>query len=188
MGTRTSAPARRRGTRGALVVLTGFAVAVSYFAMSSLPAFSADAGTVNATVTVAGGPCITVPTTTIDFKSLGFSSPTANVTAADTLGYTSCSAAAQKVFARATDATGTAATWTLTTYKYPCTDGVNKYALDLYAGGIDRATLSATDQAIETLAPGVPGAVNLLSLTMPCQGSTGGGQTMSFQVHFTATL
>jgi hypothetical protein len=172
--------------RGALVVLAGSAVAVSYFAMSSLPAFSADAGTVNATVTVAG-PCLTVPTTTIDFKSLRFSSPTSNVTGAETVGYTSCSAAAQKVFARGTDATGTSATWTLTSYSTPCADAVNKYGVELHVAG-QRVTLRATDQEIETLAPGLPGATTMLELTMPCQGSTGGGQTMSFQVHFTATL
>jgi hypothetical protein len=172
--------------RGALVVLAGSAVAVSYFAMSSLPAFSADAGTVTATVTVAG-PCITVPTTTIDFRSLRFSSPTANVTGAETLGYTSCSAAAEKVFARGTDATGTSATWTLTTYSSPCADAVNKYGLDLHAAGL-RHPLTGTDQEIETVAAGVPGTSTLLELTMPCQGSTGGGQIMSFQVHFTATV
>jgi hypothetical protein len=173
--------------RGALVVLTGFAVAVSYFAMSSLPAFSADAGTVTATVTVAG-PCITVPTTTIDFKSLGFSGATTPVAGVETLGYTSCSAAAQKVFARGTDATGTSATWTLAAFAYPCLGGVNKFVLNLYAGGSLHTTLSGTDQEIETVAAGLPGSVNMLQLIMPCQGSSGGGQTMSFQVHFTATL
>lgn len=148
--------------------------------------YATDNGTVDAQVTVAM-PCleITDPTTTIDFGTLGFSASTDSVVqGSTTVTYHNCSAMESRVWAQGTDAQGTTATWALDNplTGTPCAWGVNRYRLAL---GL---VLGTTAVEIESALAGDASATKFYYLTMPCAGSDGAGETMSFRVTLTATF
>lgn len=175
--------------RRTLALAGGLAIAAAYFALSALPALSADTGTVNAQVTVATA-CITLDKTLLDFGSLSFSQPNQGGTS-QPLTVTNCGSAA-KLFGRGTDAKNGAGTitWTLVDGD-PCTVGINHYASSL--GGSTPSwgvLLSTADKQLlgNSLLGSGSAATMGNGLLMPCTGSSGSGQIMSWQIVFTATL
>jgi len=175
---------RIKARLGALVV------GASLWAASAAPGLAADSGAVSAQVTVAA-PCITVSTTAIDFGAQSLST-----IAVKDLTYANCGPVDEKIYGRATNASGNSASWTLDPAFVggaSCGSGspINKYALNSYQNNNNSASgftmLSTTDQLIETIAGGATGSRDRVVITMPCAGSSGVGQTMSFTLTFTAT-
>jgi hypothetical protein len=158
---------------------------------SALPALAAENGTVDAQVTVAT-PCILVDPPSIDFGSLPFRSPTNPVISSlsPLIQLTNCGAGPEQMFGRGTDATiGGNPVWTLGPYG-PCSGGLNEYSLRAVSD-YDIAhpiALTTTDQVLDIAAGGNPFAVRRLDLVMPCTGSDGVGQIVTFQAIFTATF
>jgi hypothetical protein len=187
-----------------LIAIAGaLTVAGAYFVLSALPALSADSGTVDASVSVAA-PCLTVVVNgpfgpQLNFGTRGFTTPTAvsgtNVTSA--VSVTNCSTGAESAYVRGTDARSTtsSATWTLQSGVYPCSVGANKYSLEThlrkadgtFPSGTGYAALTATNQLLESgVGPGSRDAD--IALAMPCSGSDGAGETMAFQITYSAAL
>jgi hypothetical protein len=175
-----------------IAVASALAVATGYFVLSALPAFSADTGTVNAKVTVAS-PCIAVQVAggSIDFGTLTFSTPTTVVRPGNgNTTITNCATTNENISARGTDATGANATWTLvgTLFPYPCTHGTDKYGLDVEKVGPGAVALTTQDQLLGNAPPGQVQHPFNTTIFMPCTGSSGAGQTMNFQIVYTASL
>jgi hypothetical protein len=155
------------------------------------PVLAADTVTVDAQVSIVA-PCITVSTTSIDFGQLSFSTQFPATSTRD-ISYANCSGAEELVFARGTDATeadGGPATWLLTDPQNGCPDdGPNSYILDLLSSdGRSAQRLLTTDRQVDTVATGSSGLLDEVKLWAPCEGSDGAGETMSFQIIFTATF
>ena len=160
-------------------------------ALTVVPAFGADDGTVSATVTVAA-PCVTVSQTApVDYGTLGF-----NAAASQSLGtITNCSGgSAQTLLVKGTTATAASATWDLNGRNCTTTPPtLNRYdhRLDLSEGSsnvVQGRFLSTTDFAVATpMAAGATWSANG-TLIMPCSGSDGQGETFNFSVIFTATF
>jgi hypothetical protein len=180
--------------------IAGLAVAASYFVLSGLPAFGADSGTVNAKVAVAS-PCVTVgPGTGVDFGTLEFASTPQQVQGNQGNGtstVSNCSPSGENIFVRGTNAAGASgASWSLVARTQPvgtCDLGTNKYVLKVNAydstwttlfGGVDA---TPTSQALFQSGAGATANIDY-DLWMPCSGSGGAGETMSFQIIYTATL
>lgn len=175
--------------RSCPLAVLGALVVVTVFAASAVPAFTADNGSVAATVTVAT-PCITIDgLTSIDFGVKSFSTPGAPEAFSVVDSYTNCSSAGENVSARGTNATSGGSppvTWTLTPNNNPCDAGANQFAMSIAKGGTFFLNASS-DTQVETLGSGVASTVGL-QLHMPCSGSAGTGQQMSFEYIFTATF
>lgn len=183
-----------------ITVAGGMAVALAYSALSALPAFSADTATVEAKVTVTA-PCITVAVTwpsapTLDFGSSLFTTPTqpGGGSLMDAISVTNCAPGIENVLVRGTDATSTttSSTWTLQNSLATCSAGLDKYALEADmadgngAHNSPAVKLELTNQLLGNIPPGTRGVTP--RLWMPCTGSKGAGETMSFQLIFTASL
>ena len=169
------------------------AVVAALWAIPGATTFASQAG-VNATVTVAA-PCITVTPASVDFGTLGFSPDNAAPAAGyQSISYTNCGGASEQILGRGTDALGAGGspTWTLDPKDGEICPGrgLNNYRLGVQS--TLQPTLivafTTTDQAIETVAASATGAINRLYINMPCAGSSGAGNTMSFQAYFTATF
>jgi hypothetical protein len=156
------------------------------WASTATPILAADNGTVDASVTVAT-PCLLVTPSSLDFGTLAF-----NSTASQPVTYTNCGITYERVYGKGTDATGTAATWTLNPTFGSCGPGsADQYGLYVatYSGAtFTPVNLSTTDALLESVAPNSAGVGDQLFIRMPCAGSGGGGETMSFQVTYTATF
>jgi hypothetical protein len=174
--------------------IAGVAVVATYCVLSALPAFGADSGTVSAKVTVAA-PCITVNGTAatdgINFGTRAFSTPTAavGISNADTT-LSNCAALTENIYAKGTDAAGPGATWTLVDARAsnPCTYGIDKYGVAVPTLAPGNVALTTPDQLLGSAGPGAIPKVMSTLLAMPCTGSSGAGQTMNFQVVYTASL
>jgi hypothetical protein len=160
------------------------------------PALGADTITVSAQVNAAA-PCLIGPPETIDFGSNLFTANDADESySSRQVIFTSCSGLPEQVFGRATSAENSdgSAVWTLGPGRQRCPAfGLNQYLLEVSATGGetrdgDIRTLSAVDQQIELLEPGADGAHRGVMLIMPCVGSDGAGETMSFQIIYSATF
>ena len=156
------------------------------------PAFAADNGSVDAQVTVAT-PCIllTEPVSgTSDFGTLPFSTAGTTTEGQQPISYQNCGTAAQRIWAAGTDATGGDATWYLGAGPGPiCDQPLNTYRIALFGldGSPVGAILETTPVELQSLEP--PFVTRLsATLSMPCVGSDGVGETMSFQILFTATF
>jgi hypothetical protein len=175
-------------------VALAVALAVATPALATSPALGAEDGTVHATVTV-GAPCITLDTTSVDFGTLSFNTPeTNNFGQTPTLSVTNCSGIAVDLLVRGTDATSatSAASWSLYQGNVgACTLGPNAYRLTHWdlGGSIWWAFhLTNSDQIAKVGVPAAGQHPYRLDLLMPCTGSDGAGETMSFQAIFTATF
>lgn len=163
----------------------GLAIA-GLWATSAGPILAADNGTVDAQVTVAT-PCVTINTPTIDFGTLPFSSETLGGSGQKVINYANCGDAAERIWAAGTNATGTSATWQLSNaIGSTCSVPVNNYRLLITDGAI-AAVLSTAAQELELLDAEANNFVTT-TLDMPCLGSDGAGQVMSFQILITATF
>jgi hypothetical protein len=164
----------------------GLALALGgILAANAAPTFTADNGTVEASVTVAT-PCLVVTPGQIDFGTLPFSTTQISFGVAP-ISYTNCSESPERVYGRGTDASGGgSATWSLSTV--PCNGTLNNYTQGVTRPGNPATFLTTTDLELETVAGNLAGAYNQASITMPCAGSDGTGSYMSFQFIFTATF
>jgi hypothetical protein len=142
---------------------------------------------VSASVTVAA-PCIAVTPTQLVFGTLGFSqNATSSVSASRALSVTNCGTAAENVFARGTNATSTAGTtWTLEENQGDLCSTLNRFAQRIDTGTIS-IPLTTEDKAVASVAGGQASSLTAL-LVMPCVGSGGAGEVMTFSYLFTAVL
>ena len=151
-----------------------------------------DSGTVAADVTLqAETACIELSTTSISFGTLGFAVEAAPATPDVTI--TSCSTVEIQVNASATDATGTDATWTLVNDGSTC-GGSPDLGTDQYRLGIGGPAFADGPVALDKLETSVAGlepeasATHTALIWMPCPGSSGDGQTLSFSINYTAIV
>jgi hypothetical protein len=182
------------------------ALAAAALAMTAVPAFTADTGTVAVTVTAqaAATPCITVAPTTLNFGTLAFS--TAGTLSQRFIGgagnsptVANCGSADQFMTLATTNATGTSGSWTPTGSPYgtnPC-PAVNSFNItghrevDANQGirltSTPRLVLGVGGTTAYLQAPG--GSDNFgFTLDMPCQGSNGAGEQKSLTLTFTAAV
>jgi hypothetical protein len=170
----------------------GLATVLAVFFTTSLPAFSDANGAVTATVTPLVA-CLTLDKTSIDFGTLPFS-PTGGVTNRGTdVTATNCGGTAEQIYGRGTDAanSGGSVTWTLdSSGALPCTLGTNKFQLaETAADNSWGIYLSKADQQLGSGSLGGGATATYRNgMRMPCTGSGGAGQTMSWQYIYTATL
>lgn len=178
-----------------LTLISGLAVTAASFALSALPALSAESGTVNAKVTVAS-PCLKVSfvggLTSIDWGTQPFSTPSGSSGGGQGVGTVdNCASSAENFSVKGTDATATDATWTLVDPRpgNVCTAGVNKYMVTAEKSPIasGNVALSLANQLLVNVGAGQ--SVDLHPyLYMPCSGSDGAGKAMTFQIVYTASL
>jgi hypothetical protein len=180
-------------------------VALGCLAISALPTFGADSGTVDARVSVAA-PCLSTTFfgggSGLDFGTLPFATATQN--AGSTLNgnviLKNCGVAQESVAVHVTKATNaTGDVWDPVPVSAvgggtTCNAGVNKYKLgvgQLNAAGTNTLVFlnGLTETNVPFYAPAA-GDENPISssLNMPCTGSAGAGPTMNFQCIYTASL
>jgi hypothetical protein len=176
-------------------VAIAVALAVATPAVVASPALGAEDGTVHATVTV-GAPCITLDTTSVDFGTVAFNSWRQT----DTMFVTNCSGIPVDLLVRGTDATSATSTATWSLYQDSFVDqcapyavGPNHYRLSHLeirdgAASVPPVHLANSDQTVREGVPDAGQHAYKLHLLMPCTGSDGMGETMSFQAIFTATF
>jgi hypothetical protein len=168
------------------------AMVCALLAASATPVFGDDTGAVAAHVTVAT-PCLLIQgPTSLDFGTATFSTPGAasgnalykNADEGSTL--VNCTDAGESVFARATDATG-GASWSLQpNLTNPCTAGPDKFSA-MSGDNMFSKFLSTANSTFTTLTGGENRPLSF-AMYMPCQGSSGAGQTMSFAYIYTVTF
>jgi hypothetical protein len=166
----------------AVVLLAAAAVAAL-----APPAQSADTGQVIATVSIPNGPtpCIQLAGSGVDFGSHGFTDPSAPDTpeypATPDVGLTSCSSAPQNLLFSSTAATGPGGSWTPAN-SFPhnvCTLGPNVFEPAVTAPGLGTTLFTGNPNAyFSGFAPSQHEDLTFLIL-MPCQGSSGTGETFS---------
>jgi hypothetical protein len=183
-----------------LVRVGAFAAVSAVFLVWAMPSFSADSGTVNARVSVAA-PCLTATVTwpsapTLDFGSQSFTTPAqpGGTSLNDAVSITNCGSGSENVLVRGTDATTTtsSAAWQLQSTDATCSVGANKYFVNTTirdANGqkvYPATTLTTANQLLANIGTGSRSVTPLM--IMPCSGSTGAGDSMSFDIVFTASL
>lgn len=155
-------------------------------AASATPAFGDPEGTVSASVSVAA-PCIEVTPATLDFGVLGLSSAALPVSSALVpVEARNCGTAREQLVARGTNANGSGgSSWTLVSFNL-C-DAPNRFA-QLLTRNLVQYDLSATDLEIGSPIGGAEVAQLRAGMFMPCAGSGGAGEIMTFSYIFTAVL
>lgn len=168
-------------------MLTGTLVVAVALALSAGPAFGDDEGTVAAQVTVAA-PCIQVTPAQLDFGTLGLSAGVNDeVFATRPVTATNCGAAAT-IAARGSNASSTAGTtWTLEPEPSLLCSTPNRFMQRVSNGGSSFALSSTQDTTIRQVAAGEAAPLDAL-VVMPCTGSSGAGEVMTFSYVFTAVL
>jgi hypothetical protein len=162
-------------------------LALGALAAGAAPVFADSSGSVSARVSVAA-PCIEVTPTSLDFGVLGLSTralPVGSVLLPLTAH--NCGTAREGLFARGTNATGSGGTtWTLVGSNI-C-DGANRFGQLVTRSALQYDLTADTDVSIGTpLGGGEASTVNA-AMFMPCTGSGGAGEVMSFSYVFTAVL
>lgn len=145
-------------------------------------------GTVSADVTMAAAAaCLELSATSISFGTLGFGAENAPATPSVTL--TNCATVNGSLLASATDAAGTTASWNLVDSAATCADslGTDAYRLNLqsasFAGPISLANAS---KSVQSLAAGAA-TTHTAHMYTACPGSSGDGETLTFQINYLAT-
>ena len=177
--------------RGIVVLTAVAAVAVGPASVSA-----ADQGAVDASVEVQNpAACILLEGTVIDFGIEKFSTPsqTEQSEPSTPTVVTNCSGANAELVARSTKATNEAGTaeWTPWSNPTPCNAGPNAFAHGVIVGVANGAVLTETNQSVIQNTSVFPDGQQLPYkhvLVMPCTGSDGDGETMSWTVTFTAIL
>ena len=188
------------------LLFTVATLAAAGLAAGAVPAFTADTGSVNVTITAqpTAAPCITVAPTSLDFGTLAFS--TAGALSRRFIGgsgfsptVTNCGTAGQAMTITGSNASGTSGSWTIS----GAADGTNPCPT------IDRFNLTGHREAdanqeirlttSPVLVRDVGGAQAYVqgpglsdnfgfTLNMPCQGSNGAGEQKSLTLTFTSTI
>ena len=164
-------------------------------AVGAIPAFTANSGSVVATVNVPPppAPCVTVDQATVDFGTLSFSDPAAAGTptqyASPAVRVASCATTLEHIDVRASAATTTSGgVWqalsSITTAPAnTCQRGVNVY-IPYYSESFGDVRIP---NRIPSLNPGV-GATLTFGIKMPCRGSVGAGESASMTFSMLAVL
>lgn len=169
---------------------------------ASIPAFSAAGGTLNVTITAQApaAPCLAVTPGSLDFGTLPFS---ANNGAGLSQGnrdvsIANCGTVGQNLLGSSSNATGTSGSWTPLAYEptftiSPC-PAVNGFYLDLFGFNTPSLVMTGTPAPVLASGGGSPAVFPVgskdfrLTLTMPCQGSNGAGETKTLTATFTAVV
>ena len=181
-------------------LISTLTIVVVAAAATAVPAFTADSGTVTATVTAQAppAPCITLSRSTVDFGTLPFSdpavSPTPLHTASPAVRVTSCSTAAENVFGAVSDAAiASGGSWDVTDRNdsNTCDVGLNSSKPGWNHPNISGRLYNPRPDG--SFAPQPPlalaasaGADVTYWIQMPCRGSDGAGQTASMTFHLLA--
>jgi hypothetical protein len=149
-------------------------------------------GTVTATVTVAEAAeaCITVAVDSIDFGTLGLSATSEQT---EPYAIDSCAAADQDILVAGTGAVSvdesSETTWALVE-DVESEEDVNEYVVTFRPEGFqgDAPRLTTEAQLAETLSGETDGFTVTHRLFTPVEGSDGAGETMTFDIIWTAVL
>jgi len=184
----------------ARVLLVATAGVATALVVSVVPAFTAtpsDSGSVVGTVTaLGGGACLQLSSTAVNFGTLAFSTRTQGSSGqgSPTPSFQNCGNFNETISIAGTDATGTNTLWQLSN-KYggnPCFDSagaaeINVYGVAFNAAPVGGARITKVATPISTYAAGATTPL-ALTLDMPCIGSSGDGQVVSFSVNLTAAV
>ena len=173
-------------------LLVALVVTLGYSAVTAGPAFGQSSGTVGAKVAVlAGGACMTLSNTAIDYGSSLLATTTTERTVQGPgnpdFTATSCTIQPQNLLIRGTDATGGGATWALGSGS-TCQAGPNQYGHLSHSSYWGYQWLTTTDQVTGHLGAQGQGADNVhfnTALYMACEGSGGVGQVMTTDILLT---
>lgn len=193
IGTRQSRTARRLLLAFALLV----GMALSTCAMPALSTTASDSGSVVGTVTaVGGGACLELTNPVVNFGTLPFSTRSQPSSGPGNLTpiFKNCGNFNETISIAGTDATGVNTSWLLNNKlgSNPCIDAsgaaqINLYDLFFDAAPVGHVKVTKISSPISTYGAGVTTPLGL-QLTMPCIGSSGDGQTVSFSVNLTAVV
>jgi hypothetical protein len=165
---------------------TPIAFALLLGALAAGPAMAADTGQIAAEVTPAA-PCVTVGDN-LNYGVAPFSTLAAAVSRNASTSFTNCSVQAEQIFVRGTEATSASsdATWGLTG-ALPCQIDTDFYALGV-ADGSTGLNLSTTDQRLSSSMAAETTKTLTTTFNMPCSGSAGMGEKMTFSIIITASF
>lgn len=147
-----------------------------------------DTGGVDAVVSIAAAAaCIELSTSAIDFGTLTLGAE--DQPASPTITVTNCSSFGESLFARGTDASGTAAAWNLVDSGSTCADtlGLDNYRLNLATAALPAPLgLSTLNKSVQSLTAGEE-VDHTARIFTACPGSSGAGVVMSMQIHYLVT-
>lgn len=167
---------------------------------TAVPAFTADTGDIDVTITAQAppAPCLVVSPGSVDFGTRPFSaSDRALSEASADITFTNCGTVGQNLLAATSNATGTSGIWEPIDYEQtltidPCV-APNRFYLSIfipnpaqYLIGLPRFVRSP--RGGPPMVYPVGDTVSRLTFTMPCQGSNGAGETKSLNAFFTAVV
>jgi hypothetical protein len=155
-------------------------------AVSAPPALGDSVGTVSAQVTVAA-PCIQVTPAQVDFGTLGFSQDNLNTVGASRPVSAANCGASSRLLGRGSNATSASgAVWALQPDGETICPTPNNYVQRVDTGAVS-IPLGTQDRNLRTLAVGETANLGAI-VVMPCVGSAGAGEVMTFSYNFTAVL
>ena len=171
-------------------VVLSVLLAGGVYAASSVPVFSADNQTVEASVTVQDAACIVVTSSGIDYGTKAFSTQALPVQATGSItSLASCSGSSQTVSIKGTPTTGSTPAWSLVNSLACPTANQFVHEFDnpgtqggFLALGINNLTFQAGFAPMASIT-NIP-----TRLTMPCTGSSGAGLEVTTQIIFTASV
>jgi len=180
-----------------LLAALGIATALGVSVMPAYTATPSDSGSVVGTVTaLGGGACLQLSNTSASFGTLPFSTRT-QLSAAQgnpTPSFQNCGNFNETISIAGTDASGANTSWHLDSgfAGNPCIDArgaaqINVYGLEFNAPPVGQVRITKTATPISTYGAGVTTPL-ALQLDMPCVGSSGDGQVVSFSVNLTAAV
>lgn len=164
-------------------------VAAAWLAVTVLPTLGNDTGTVNATVATPS-PCMTLDQSAVDFGTHPFGTDS-SIVSWQQVAVQDCSSLDQSLMISGTDASSTTsgASWALSAQANPCLVGPNVYRMAA-SHPADSVAASLNHQVYDALGhvPADGSGIIDLGLVMPCEGSDGQGETMTFDINFLVTI
>jgi hypothetical protein len=153
------------------------------------PTPGSDEGVVDATISMAESTiCIELSTAAVDFGTGQFGQ--VGVPGTPEIVVTNCGVTTQALYARATNATASGASWDLVKNSATCGDtlGLDEYHLWLHENQTEDVDwgLGLSNTLLESVEVGSFGSFGP-SIDTACPGSSGAGLQMSMQIVFTAT-
>lgn len=185
--------------RAPVLLLVTLAIATT-LGVSAAPGFSVtapDTGSVVGTVTpLGGGACLELTNTTVSFGTLPFStrSQVSSGAGSPTPTFKNCANFNEVISISGTNASGVGTSWLLNDKLFisPCLDAAgaaqtNVYDLTFDAAPVGHGKITKISTPISTYGAGVSTPL-ALQLSMPCVGSSGDGQSVSFSINLTAVV
>jgi hypothetical protein len=186
--------AQRRSVAKPGAFLAGLLLIAIGLGLSPLSTFGQQAETtVTASVRIASS-CLIVSPTAVDFGTLELTQPTAArsavaqpTEATATVSLRNCSSQNETILVRGGPATGAGVLWSHAPPGADVCIGPNLFIQGVRDAARSEKRLTIIDQAFKTMPAGASEPVTL-TLTPPCSGSTGAGQTLTVKYIFVATL